>query len=50
MENWKRAGQIGWARQQQRAMEGMKAKAEKKRLREEENVKKKLKVGIDTDT
>ena len=50
MENWKKAGQIGWARQQERAMEGMKAKAEKKRLQEEESVKKKLKVGSDTNT
>jgi len=34
-ENWKRAGEIGWARQQVQAMESMKAKAEKKRLEQE---------------
>ena len=34
-ENWQKAGEIGWARQQERAVEGMRAKAEKKRLQEE---------------
>jgi hypothetical protein len=31
LDNWKKAGEVGWERQQKRAMEGMKAKAEKKR-------------------
>jgi hypothetical protein len=31
LENWERAGKVGWERQQKRALEGMKAKAEKKR-------------------
>jgi len=30
LENWKKAGEVGWEWQQKRAMEGMKAKAEKK--------------------
>lgn len=34
LNNWKRAGDIGWERQQKRALEGMKAKAEKKRKTE----------------
>jgi hypothetical protein len=29
-KNWEQAGEIGWARQNKRALEGMKAKAEKK--------------------
>lgn len=44
-ENWKEGGKIGWARQQERAMEGMKAKAEKKRLQAEESEKKQAKTG-----
>lgn len=31
LKNWKRVGEIGWERQQKRALEGMKAKAEKKK-------------------
>jgi len=34
LKNWRRAGDIGWERQQKRALEGMKAKAEKKRKAE----------------
>lgn len=34
LENWKRAGEFGWERQQKRAMEGQKAKAEKKKAGE----------------
>jgi hypothetical protein len=45
--NWKEAGEIGWARQQQRALEGMKAKAEKKKLQMEENERKRAKTGLD---
>jgi hypothetical protein len=40
-ENWKRAGEIGWAKQQVRAMEIMKVKEAKK---EEENKRRKLDV------
>jgi len=35
LENWQKAGKVGWERQQKRALEGMKAKAEKKRKTEE---------------
>jgi hypothetical protein len=31
LKNWQRAGEVGWERQQKRALEGMKAKAEKKK-------------------
>ncbi|KAG0649882.1 hypothetical protein D0Z07_4036 [Hyphodiscus hymeniophilus] len=40
--NWKEAGDIGWARQEERAREGMKAKAEKKKLLEEEQTRKNI--------
>jgi hypothetical protein len=44
--NWRRAGEIGMARQEQRALEAMKAKAEKKArvMQEEEEGRKKVKV------
>jgi len=35
LENWRKAGEVGWERMQQKAMEGMKAKAEKKRKAED---------------
>ena len=35
-ENWQKTGEIGWGRQQERAAEGMRVKAENKRLKEEE--------------
>jgi len=40
--NWQRAGEIGWARQQARALETMKLKAAKKA--EESNKKRKVEV------
>ena len=43
--NWKLAGELGWARQQERAIKGMKAKTDKMRLKEEENEKKRPKIG-----
>jgi hypothetical protein len=43
-ENWQKAGEVGWARQQERAREGMRVKAEKKRLQEEETGGKPAKV------
>jgi hypothetical protein len=43
-ENWQKAGEIGWTRQQERAVEGMRVKAEKKRLQEEEAARKRAKV------
>lgn len=49
-ENWQRAGEIGLASQQERAVEGMRAKAEKKRLQEEEVARKRAKVDSDLAT
>jgi hypothetical protein len=34
INNWKKAGEIGWEKQQKRALETMKAKAEKKKAEE----------------
>jgi hypothetical protein len=48
--NWKKAGEIGWTRQQEGAMEGMKAKAQRKRLGAEEDTKKRTKTGVDEVT
>ena len=40
VENWKKAGDIGWSRQEEKAKECMMVKAEKKRIAEEEGRKK----------
>jgi hypothetical protein len=42
IDNWKKAGEIGCAKQQERATEGMKAKAEKKGLRAEGKAAKRI--------
>ena len=42
--NWKKAGDIGWERQQEKAREGMRLKAEKKKLQEEKAMRKRGKV------
>ena len=43
--NWKKAGDIGWERQQEKAREGMRLKAERKKLQDEEAARKRAKVG-----
>jgi hypothetical protein len=44
IENWKKAGDIGWSRQQEKAREGMRLKAEKKRVAKEEVERKKVRT------
>ena len=48
--NWKKAGEIGWAKQHERAMEGMKAKGQRKRSDAKGDEQTRTKIGVDEGT